>query len=120
MKRILIVEDDQYLIEAYRAKLGHHKTISIEIAHDGNEAIESITSEMPDALILDLVMPNLDGFQFLEKLKEMRITIPILVASNLDSPEDVQRAIDLGAKDYFIKSDTTVKDIADKIISIMK
>jgi len=120
MKKILIVEDDQYLIEAYRAKLGHHKTIKLEIAHDGNEAIDSITSEMPDAIILDLVMPNLDGFNFLEKLKEMRISVPILVASNLDSPSDIQHAIDLGAKDYFIKSDSTVKDIADKIVNIME
>lgn len=120
MKRILIVEDDQFLTEAYKAKLSHHKTIKIDIAQDGNEALEKIKTQKPDAIILDLVMPNLDGFGFLETLKNNNVTIPVLVASNLGSPEDVKRAMDLGAKDYFVKSDASVKDIIDKVTSIMR
>lgn len=120
MKKILIVEDDQYLIDAYQAKLGHNKAIKIEIARDGNEALDIITTGKPDAIILDLVMPNLDGFNFLRELKDKHISIPIVVSSNLDSPQDVKVAMDLGAKDYFTKSDSTVKDIVDKVMSIIQ
>jgi DNA-binding response OmpR family regulator len=121
MKRILIIEDDQFLTEAYKAKLSHHKTIKIDIARDGNEALEKIEAEKPDAIILDLVMPNLDGFGFLEILKANKnnSNIPVLVASNLGGSEDVKRAMELGAKDYFVKSDASVKDIIDKVTSIM-
>lgn len=121
MKRILIIEDDQFLTEAYKAKLSHHKTIKIDIARDGNEALEKIAAEKPDAIILDLVMPNLDGFGFLEILKTNKnnSNIPVLVASNLGGSEDVKRAMELGAKDYFVKSDASVKDIIDKVTSIM-
>ncbi|HWZ66083.1 MAG TPA: response regulator [Patescibacteria group bacterium] len=120
MKNILIVEDDQFLNDIYRARFNSYKNIKIEIARDGNEAFDIITKAKPDAIILDLVMPNLDGYGFLQKLKDANITVPILVSSNLDSQDDIKRAIDLGAKDYFIKSDSTVKDIVDKIMSIMR
>lgn len=120
MKRILIIEDDQFLTEAYKAKLSHHKTIKIDIARDGKEALEKIAAEKPDALILDLVMPNLDGFGFLEILKANNSNIPVLVASNLGAPEDVKKAMELGAKDYFVKSDASVNDIINKVTSIMR
>lgn len=120
IKKILIVEDDQYLIDAYQAKLGHSKTIKIEIARDGNEALDIIATSKPDAIILDLVMPNLDGFGFLKELKEKHVSIPIVVSSNLDAPQDIKRAMDLGAEDYFTKSDSTVKDIVDKVISVIR
>jgi DNA-binding response OmpR family regulator len=120
MKKVLIVEDDQFLANAYRAKFSHYSEIEIDIARDGNEALEKVTLEKPDAIILDLVMPNLDGYGFLKTLRERATSIPILVSSNLDAQEDIKRAIDLGAQDYFIKSDSSVKDIIDKVIAIMK
>jgi two-component system response regulator MprA len=120
MKKVLIVEDDQFLADAYRAKFSHYHEITIDIARDGNEALEKIAANKPDAIILDLVMPNLDGYGVLTALREREKDIPILISSNLDSQEDIRRAITLGAQDYFIKSDSSIKDIVDKIISIMK
>lgn len=120
MKQILIIEDDQFLIEAYKAKLSHHKTIDIAIALDGKEALDKIEERKPAAIILDLVMPNVDGFAFLEELKKRDIKIPVLVASNLGSPEDIKRAMELGAKDYFVKSDASVQDIIEKVTNIMR
>lgn len=120
MKKVLIVEDDEFLTDAYRAKFSHFNDIAVDIARDGNEALAKIDSGKPDAIILDLVMPNMDGYGFLQKLRERVTKVPILVSSNLDSQQDIRKAIELGAQDYFIKSDSTVKDIVDKAISIMK
>ena len=119
MKQVLIVEDDQFLADSYRAKFSNSNIIEIDIARDGQEALTKIQAKKPDAVILDLVMPNLDGFSFLKALNKLKISIPILVASNLDSQDDIKQAIDLGAKDYFIKSDSTIKDIVDKVVGIM-
>lgn len=120
MKKVLIIEDDQFLADAYSAKLSHFSNITIDFARDGEEAVVKINADKPDAIILDLVMPNMDGYDFLKKLRDHATNIPILVSSNLDSRDDVRRAIELGAQDYFIKSDSTVKDIVDKVISIIK
>lgn len=120
MKKVLIVEDDQFLADAYKAKFKHYPAIKIDIARDGGEALDKVVKDKPDAIVLDLVMPNVDGFAFLRSLQESKITVPVLVASNLGSQEDIKRAIDLGAKDYFVKSDSSVEDIIDKITNIMK
>jgi DNA-binding response OmpR family regulator len=120
MKRILIVEDDQFLIDAYHAKFSHVKDTHIDFAHDGNEAFQKIEDHKPDSIILDLLMPNADGFDFLGMMKDKNIHIPVLVASNLDSPENIKNAMDLGAKDYFIKSNTSIQEIVDKVTNLMK
>jgi DNA-binding response OmpR family regulator len=120
MKKVLIVEDDQFLADAYKAKFSHYKDIQIDLARDGNEALAKIEESQPDAIVLDLVMPNLDGFALLKALREADVSVPILVSSNLDSQEDIKRAINMGAEGYFIKSDSTVKDIIDKVVSIMQ
>jgi DNA-binding response OmpR family regulator len=121
MKKILIVEDDQFLTDAYYARFSYDKTVKVkvDVARDGNEAFSKIINDKPDVVILDLVMPNLDGYGLLQALKNAKVSLPILVSSNLDSQEDIRRAIDLGARDYFIKSDSTVQDIVDKALSIM-
>jgi DNA-binding response OmpR family regulator len=120
MKKVLIVEDDQFLIDAYRAKFSHFSDIVIDVARDGEEALAKVNTDKPSAIILDLVTPNLDGFGFLKALHDKVTTIPILVSSNLDSQEDIRQAIDMGAQDYFIKSNSTVKDIVDKVVALIK
>jgi DNA-binding response OmpR family regulator len=117
--RVLIVEDDQFLIDAYRAKFGHINNIDIDFARDGDEAFDKIKQNKPDSVILDLLLPNLDGFGLLKKLREERIEVPILVASNLDSQDSIKKAMDLGAKDYFIKSNASIQDIVQKVMNIM-
>jgi DNA-binding response OmpR family regulator len=120
MKKILIVEDDQFLVNAYQEKFSKIEDIKINIALDGNQGLESIRNDKPDAIILDLAIPNLDGFQLLKTLKDEDINIPILVASNLSSKNDIKRATDLGVTTYFIKSDCSIKKIIDKTIELAK
>lgn len=119
MKRVLIIEDDQFLVDAYQAKFGRLEGIDIDIERDGNEAMQKIKQNKPDAVILDLLMPNLDGFEFLKQLKEEHIEVPILVASNLGSVDDIKKAMDLGVNDYFIKGNTSIQAIVQKIKDIM-
>src|SRR5579872_3241301 len=102
MKYVLIVEDDQYIADAYRLKFSHLKSFKFDIAHDGNEALEKIRAKKPNAMILDLLMPGLDGLGLLKILRDEKIHIPTLVASNVDSDSTIKQAIDLGAKDYFV------------------
>lgn len=115
MKNILVVEDDKFLMDVYIAKLSTQSDLSVQVAHDGNEALEAIKNTKPDAIILDLVMPNLDGYKFLEELGKLKLGIPVLVASNLDSGEKIEKAMELGASDFFVKSDTTIEEIVNKV-----
>lgn len=116
MKKILIAEDDKFLASAYKLKLTK-VGFEIQIASDGNEAIEILKSFKPDLILLDLVMPVKDGFVTLEEIRDMnefKLT-PILVASNLGQKEDVDRATKLGANDFVVKSDMSLDDLIKKI-----
>ena len=120
MKKILIVEDDQFLVNAYQEKFSKIKDVKLNIALDGNQGLLSIEKDKPDAIILDLALPNLDGFQLLRILKNEQIEIPMIVASNLGSKKDIKQALSLGVEIYYIKSDTSIKEIVDKAIEIIK
>src|SRR5688572_15312220 len=116
MAKILIVEDDQFLILAYRKKLGISGH-DVDVAHDGEEALVILQTDRPDIILLDLLMPNMDGFELLAKIKQAEglKDIPIIVASNLSDSDYVERAKALGAADYVVKSDLTMEDLLSKI-----
>lgn len=114
--KILIAEDDKFLANAYRLKLerlGHQVTIAV----DGNDTLVEIEKNIPEIIILDLIMPNKDGFSTLEEIKvnPNYKNIPVLVASNLGQDEDIKRAKDLGAVDYVIKSNISLDDLVKKL-----
>ncbi len=113
-KRILIAEDEKPMANALSLKL---QSVGFEakIVYDGEAAIAALNESKYDLLILDLVMPKKDGFFVLEELKKLKINIPVIIASNLSQEEDIKRAKDLGAQDYFIKSDTTLLQIVEKV-----
>ncbi len=116
MKSILVAEDDRFLANAYRVKFGK-VGIEVKIAVDGEEALTLLKEFQPDLILLDLMMPKKDGFYVLEKLAEDAKwkTIPVIVASNLGQSEDITRAKDLGARDYFIKADSSLEQVVEKI-----
>lgn len=109
-KKILVAEDEKPMAKAMELKLGH-SGFDVKIVFNGQEALELIEKENFDLLFIDLIMPVLDGFRVLEKLREKGSAIPVVVLSNLGQEEDVKRAKALGAKDYFVKSDTPIADI---------
>ena len=89
----------------------------VEVAEDGVQAIEKITSLRPALVLLDLIMPNKNGFQVLEEIKGNAAlsTIPMVVFSNLNQEEDREKAKALGAVDFWVKSDIAITDVIAKI-----
>ena len=114
--KVLIAEDDTFLASAYKLKLGK-AGYEIELASDGDEALMKLGSFRPDVILLDLVMPNKDGFTTLEEIKadDSIKDIPVIVASNLGQQEDIDKAMKLGATDYVIKSDLSMNEVIEKI-----
>ena len=120
MKKILIVEDDKYLANAHRVKLSK-SGFEAMIAYDGEQAIQTLESFSPDLIVLDLIMPNKDGFAVLAELKQNPKWqhIPVIVTSNLSQKEDINRALELGAANYIIKSNSDLNDLLVKIHTIL-
>jgi len=113
---ILIVEDDKLLRDLLTEKL-ERSGFKVVGAIDGKQALEKLNDVAPALIILDLVLPGLDGFEILHHLKENPATktIPVLVLSNLGDKSDVRRAKDLGAKEYLIKAHYTLDDITRRV-----
>lgn len=120
MKKILIVEDDKYLANAHRVKLTKSGFATM-IAYDGEEAVKTCSAFNPDLIILDLIMPNKDGFTVLAELKKNPALkdIPVIVTSNLSQKEDINRALSLGATDYIVKSNIDLNDLLTKINKLL-
>lgn len=115
-RKVLVIEDDRFLIKAYEAKF-KMEGFSVSIAHDGEEGIKKIQAEKPDIILLDLIMPRMDGFDVLEKMQQHKDwkQIPILILTNLGQEDDRERGLKLGAKDYFVKADYSLAQITDFI-----
>lgn len=116
MKKILIAEDDKFLASAYKLKLTK-AGFEVQVVSHGGEALELLKIFTPNIILLDLVMPIMDGFTTLEEIKkdEKYKSIPILVASNLGQKEDIDRAIKSGANDFVVKSDISLDELINKI-----
>ena len=114
-KKILIIEDEKPLARALELKL-MHEGFEVKILPNGEGAISLIETERFSFLICDLVMPKVDGFDILREIKEKNIKIFVIVLTNLSQTEDEKRVRELGATEFFIKSDTPLS----KIVSYIK
>jgi two-component system, OmpR family, alkaline phosphatase synthesis response regulator PhoP len=103
--KILLIEDDKFFREFYAQKL-REKGVEVYQAGDGVEGLQMVVQSKPDIILLDLIMPNKDGFQVLEELSASELTksIPVLVFSTLGQDKDIEKAKSLGAKGYVNKS----------------
>ncbi len=118
--KILIVEDEKPIARALELKL-NKEGLETRIVLDGAEAIDSLIKEKFDIVLLDLVMPKVDGFKVLEEINKRNIKTKVLVLSNLSQKEDLIKAKEeLGAYDYFVKSDTSISDIVKYIKKALK
>ncbi len=115
-KNILIVEDDQFLIKALRDKL-ERSGFAVHVATNGEEALRLMSEAKPNLILLDLVMPKMNGFQFLEEFNKLKgkNKAHVVVLSNLGQEEDRDKAQKLGAKDYFVKADMSLKQIVETV-----
>ncbi len=119
MKNILVVDDEKPLANALVLKLTH-EGFEATAVYDGEQAIDALGKNTYDLILLDLIMPVMDGFLLLEKIKEKGISTPVVVSSNLSQSEDFSKAKSLGAVDFFVKSDTPISDIIGKINKILE
>lgn len=117
--KILIVENEKLIANILSLKL-LDEGFDTKIIYNGKDAIKRLESENFDLLILDLIMPELSGFEVLEKLKEKNIKIPVFVASSLSQVEDIRKVKNLGAVDFIVKSDTPVSEMVLKIKKYFK
>lgn len=116
MAKILIIEDDRFLRDLLSRKLQDEK-FEVVTAIDGEEGLKKTEEEKPDLVLLDLILPSMNGFEVLKEIKKNpRLSaIPIIILSNLGQKEDVERALTGGAEDYLIKANFTLDEILEKI-----
>ena len=116
MNNILIAEDEKFLVRALKDNL-EAEGYAVDTAMNGEEALERIRSRCPDLILLDLLMPKQDGFFVIEGVRSNPKweKIPIIVLSNLGSDSEIKRALELGANDYFVKSQHPIEEVIQKI-----
>lgn len=120
-KKILVVEDDRSLQSAIVEMLNQegYETVS---AFDGEEGLAKLSQEKPDLILLDIILPKKDGFELLSQIKSNPETkeIPVLILTNLEEVDKVQKAVDLGAAAFMIKADYSIKEILEKVKEALK
>lgn len=116
MRKILIIEDDRFLRELISQKLLKEDYAIIE-AIDGEDGLKKAEKEKPDLVLLDLILPGIDGFEVLEKLKNDPFfeQIPVIIISNLGQKEDIDKGLKAGAVDFLIKAHYTPLQIIEKV-----
>ena len=120
MKKILFIEDEAALQKTLSSAL-KDAGFSVIQALDGDTGLRLIQREKPDLVLLDLILPKKDGFEVLRGLKENRETqsIPVIVLTNLGGLREVQSALDLGARDYLIKTNYKPSELVEKVKMIL-
>ena len=120
MKKILFIEDESVLQKAFGDVL-QQKGYKILSALNGEIGLRMARSEKPDLILLDLILPRLHGFEILKKLKEDPETkeIPVIVLTNLEKMEDINKAIELGATTYLVKTEYKIEEVIEKIKKII-
>ena len=121
--KILVVEDDKDLRDILVDQLKSLSNYNVSQAGDGEEAVNIIFSQIPDLILLDLLLPKMDGFAILEKIrtdKDKAISsIKVIVLSNLWSDKDILRVKALKIDEYYVKANTNLQDVMKKVKSIM-
>ncbi len=121
VKKILLVEDEEMLANMYQVKFQNDGFQLIK-AGNGEEGLTLAEKEKPDMILLDVIMPKMDGFTVLKRLKENPATkdIPVLLLTNLGQDEDVKKGNELGAVGYLVKANITPSEVVAKVKETMK
>ena len=122
MKTILLIEDDPFLIDIYTTKL-KESGFSVRVANNGEAAIGKLEEKKPDLVILDIVLPGIDGWEILKKIKsspQRFQDLKIIILSNLGQKEEVERGINLGSIKYLIKAHYTPSEVVQEIKEILE
>jgi len=118
--KILLIEDDSFLLSMYTTKF-ELENFQVVTAEDGKKGIESANKEAPDIILLDIILPKMNGFEVLKELKASKVTnkIPVILLTNLSQKSEVEQGLSLGAQDYLIKAHFMPSEVVDKIKKIL-
>ena len=112
--KILIIEDEESLVDLLSAKL-RKEGYQVDSAANGKEGLEKIRSIKPNLILLDIVMPKVDGYEVLEKMNEEKISTPVIIISNSGQPVEIEKTKKLGAVDHLIKTAFSPLDVLNKV-----
>lgn len=118
--KIVLAEDEPMIAMAYKQGLGYHG-FNIIVAKDGESALSAIQEEEPDIVLLDLIMPILNGVEVLEAMrsKSGSDSVPVIVLTNLGQASDAARVYELGAKAYLVKANLSLKELVEHIYNAL-
>lgn len=121
MQRILVIEDDRFLRKAAEAAL-RRQGYSVLTAPDGETGLQVARAEHPDLVLLDLIMPGMQGFEVLKLLKQDASTmpIPVIILSNLGQDSDVKAALEAGAVDYLVKANLALEMLVERVRALFE
>ncbi|MCK4525674.1 MAG: response regulator [Candidatus Andersenbacteria bacterium] len=119
--KVLIIEDDSYISDMYKIKF-ESENFETVVASNGIEGIKFLEKAVPDIILLDVVMPKIDGFSVLKEIKKnpKLDKIPVVLLTNLSQKENVERGFELGASSYIIKAHFTPSEVVEKIKEVLK
>lgn len=118
MKKILLVEDDPFLIDIYTTKL-KESGFAVDVASEGESAIGKAKENKPDLVLLDIVLPNMDGWEILKRIKSESKDLKVIILSNLGQKEEVEKGVEMGAIKYLIKAQFTPSQVVEEIKKIL-
>lgn len=118
--KLLIIEDDLFLLNMYASKF-ELEGFEVILAEDGEKGWRTAIKEMPEIILLDIMMPKMNGFEVLEKLKsdDKVSKIPVILLTNLSQKDEIERAMNLGAADFLIKAHFRPSEVVEKIKKLL-
>ena len=121
LKRILLAEDDEFLSSLLKNRL-QREGLVVDSAKTGDQAIVLLKTTKPDLMLLDIILPGKLGFEVLDEMKAdpKLAKPPFMVMSNLGQEDDIKRAKELGALEYFVKSRIMIDDLVKRVTSFLK
>ena len=114
--RVLVIEDDRFLQKILLMKFMAEGFV-VQGASDGEDGLKQVLAEPPDLVVLDLILPKMNGFEVLTEMKTNSITknIPVVILSNLGQEEDIRRVMELGALEFLVKSNHSIMEVVSKV-----
>lgn len=121
-EKVLIVDDDKFLLSMYAVKF-KNAGFEVETALSGVEALEKLQGgKAPDIIILDLIMPGMDGYEFMAKLREQKLVLKatVVILTNQGQPEDIEKAKKYNVQGYIVKASTIPSEVLEEVVKIHK
>jgi len=118
--KILLVEDDSFLLGMYATKF-EMENFKVITAEDGEKAVRAALKELPDIILLDIILPKQNGFEVLRQLKADQSTakVPVILLTNLSQKDEIEQGLKLGAEDYLIKAHFMPSEVVEKIKKVL-